>query len=172
MNWSALTASQKAEQVRALVQTKGYTYSQAAQALGTTRLSIAGVVDRADIRSSSGLNTHAPRPPKLTAGKAAMQRGSTAIAQEKARRARARAMADQPEDDTTGKRLLASQAWDPLPNSTPTRDRDPGGCRWPIGNDRPFLWCNEPTHKGVYCAAHHTLSCSPAWLATQKEKGK
>ena len=32
---------------------------------------------------------------------------------------------------------------------------DGGGCRWPIGDNSPFLFCNNPRHeKGSYCKGH------------------
>jgi hypothetical protein len=63
---------------------------------------------------------------------------------------------------TADLRYLKSQAWMPLPGSSPVKLEDlpkRGACRWPIGEDHPFLFCalsTEADHK--YCAAHHLLS--------------
>lgn len=59
-------------------------------------------------------------------------------------------------------RYLKSQAWMPLPGSSPVRLEDlptRGACKWPIGEDHPFLFCamsTEPDHQ--YFPSHHQLS--------------
>jgi hypothetical protein len=179
MTWAALTPHQKASQVQELVQTKGYTASEAAKALGTTRNAVIGVMDRNFIRPGSNLKSKRPSAEHLErksrAGRIAMERNSTAAAIEKTRRARAASMAPavpSTSEETTGRKLLAPDAWSPLPGSSPTRARDKDGCCWPIGDGRPFLWCNLPQADGRYCTEHLHMSRSPAWHAAQKEKGK
>lgn len=57
---------------------------------------------------------------------------------------------------------LKGSAWAPLAGSNPVPlVAIDGGCRWPIGEDRPYRFCGEPTHRGVYCAAHRALAYSP-----------
>ncbi len=59
---------------------------------------------------------------------------------------------------------LQGDAWAALPGTSPkplAAVSEARGCRWPIGEDRPFLFCGEPTHKGVYCAAPHAIAFRP-----------
>jgi hypothetical protein len=177
MNWTDLNSLQKTDQAEHLI-AKGYTYSQAAKALGTTRSAVAGALDRGIMRTS------APRPPRQRttpenrqpsqAGKTAMQRGSTAIAQEKARRARAKALSqtaepDATEEATTGRRLLAAEIWQPLPGSTPVPLDQRTGCAWPIGHGHPFLFCNEPVAAGhSWCPTHFAAGNRPVVVGTPK----
>ena len=100
------------------------------------------------------------------AGKTATMRGSTAIAQEKARRARAKKHAgltryvslDEPiaAIDTAP---LKSKAWLPLPGSKPVLlvDLEPNKCKWSVSDNSPYLFCGEPAHEGTYCRIHAQL---------------
>ena len=54
MNWTARTASQKAEAIRGLLEQHGLSFSQAAKQLGTTRLAVAGVAHRHGIEARGG----------------------------------------------------------------------------------------------------------------------
>jgi hypothetical protein len=181
MNWTDLSSIQKSEQAIELTEVKGYSYSQAAAALGTTRTAVAGAIDRARMRANN------PRPPRQRttpenrkpskAGKTAMQRGSTAIAQEKARRARAKKHAgltryvslDEPiaAVDTAP---LKSKAWLPLPGTTPVPLDQRTGCAWPIGEGHPFLFCNEPVHETghSWCKVHFALGNRPVIAGATK----
>lgn len=49
-----------------------------------------------------------------------------------------------------------SDAWVALPGSEPKGlvDLEPGDCRWPIGEDSPFLFCSLPVEHGHYCHTH------------------
>jgi GcrA cell cycle regulator len=172
MNWTDLSSIQKSEQAIELT-AKGYSYSQAAEALGTTRTAVAGAIDRARMRAGS------PRPNRQPsqAGKTAMQRGSTAIAQEKARRARAKKHAgltryvslDEPiaAIDTAP---LKSKAWVVLDGATPVSlaDHRDGQCRWPHG-EGPFTYCGLPVQPGKpYCTTHFALGNRPVVQGTPK----
>lgn len=58
---------------------------------------------------------------------------------------------------TQENRFLASDAWKPLPGSTPTPLETRAGCAWPVTSDRPYLFCNEPKADGkAYCDHHLT----------------
>ena len=69
-----------------------------------------------------------------------------------------------PEAEPGDMEALLGNAWAALPNSMPrpllavAKDN---GCRWPIGEDRPYLFCGEPIHKGSYCAAHAAVAFRP-----------
>lgn len=69
-----------------------------------------------------------------------------------------------PEAEPGDMEALKGNAWAALSNSTPrpllavAKDN---GCRWPIGEDRPYLFCGEPIHKGSYCAAHAAVAFRP-----------
>lgn len=59
---------------------------------------------------------------------------------------------------------LKGNAWAALPNSTPKpllAVSEAGGCRWPIGEDRPYLFCGGTIHRGVYCQAHASVAFRP-----------
>jgi hypothetical protein len=51
-----------------------------------------------------------------------------------------------------------AQVWAQLPDTTPVALGAVTGCRWPIGNALPFLFCNATTAGGSYCAAHAEMS--------------
>lgn len=43
----------------------------------------------------------------------------------------------------------------------PLLDLNPNDCRWPVTDDRPFLFCGEPkAGAGSYCACHKRMSVS------------
>lgn len=56
--------------------------------------------------------------------------------------------------------LAKGAAWQPLPGSTPVplMDLKPGQCKWPIGDEKPFLFCGKPCGDGSYCKAHARAS--------------
>ena len=59
---------------------------------------------------------------------------------------------------------LKGDVWAALPDTSPKpllAVSDDKGCRWPIGEERPYLFCGEPTHKGVYCATHYSVAYRP-----------
>jgi len=64
--------------------------------------------------------------------------------------------------------LHKSKAWLALPGSMPETLVDVEGCRWPIGEDRPYTFCACPQQAGSsYCATHAALS---AGRGTQSER--
>lgn len=56
-------------------------------------------------------------------------------------------------------RSLRGPAWRRLPGSSPVAliDLEPGMCKWPIGEEAPYLFCGEAC-EGVYCEHHQALS--------------
>lgn len=58
------------------------------------------------------------------------------------------------------KRALLGKAWTALPGSQPVSliDLGPGLCKWPIGQDRPYTFCGEPSGERSYCSHHAKLS--------------
>lgn len=67
-------------------------------------------------------------------------------------------------------KLAAGQAWKALPGSTPVplEELSRSGCRWPIGDEAPFLFCSEPSVLGRhYCEAHCSMS---AGRGTESER--
>lgn len=66
--WTQLTAQEKQQAVRQLVSEAALTYTQAAQRLGTTRVAIAGVVNRSEPKIVSfrgpAMRTEPPREPR------------------------------------------------------------------------------------------------------------
>lgn len=56
-------------------------------------------------------------------------------------------------------RRVSGSAWQPLPGTTPVAlvDLDHGACKWPIGKESPYRFCNAPTD-GPYCPHHADMS--------------
>ncbi len=165
--WQRLTPEQKQEEVRELVAGQGLTYSGAAELLGCSRVAIAGVVERSlrspkPIRSSSGLKNQ--KGVKGAAG------GGRTAKTKAAKKARARAkpkhagfhkfVALAIPEDAIERTPARQDVWEALPGSTPVPIADHhDGCRWPVGPDLPFCYCNEAvTGDKVYCAAHAAIA--------------
>jgi len=185
--WQALTAAEKTAEVRQAM-AEGKSYAQTAEALGTSRVAIAGVVERSrrspdPIRSSSGLKNQK----KGEAG------GKTRAAAKAAKKARARAkpkhagfhkfvalngnvqfwveLSDGREvfqclspvaipEGFVDRSAVSSGAWEALAGSTPVAlaDLPNGACKWAIG-DRPMLFCAEPVDGDKpYCSIHAALA--------------
>jgi hypothetical protein len=56
-------------------------------------------------------------------------------------------------------RHLLSSAWLPLPGSTPAPLESRKGCAWPVTQNTPHLFCNEPVPEGRYPYCAHHLNC-------------
>jgi hypothetical protein len=158
MAWSDLTPQEKQDAVRHAVQTEGLTYGMAAAQLGTTRLAVAGVIERTKksanpivSRSGAGNNAvKARRPPKK-------QKFLP-----KAKHAGLRSYISLPHLPIDQAAPARTDVWSALPGSTPVSVDDyTGGCRWPINEDRPFRFCGEPVEQGPYCPQHHHIAYKP-----------
>ena len=55
---------------------------------------------------------------------------------------------------------LKGEAWKADPNVKPVTlmDLEAGMCRWPLGDDKPFLFCGQHATAGSYCEHHHKWS--------------
>lgn len=163
--WSELTASQKADAIRPLLERDGLSYSQAAAALGVSRVTIAGVVDRAKRRGEPISNSHVAGWPRwrkkrtdnqIVARKAAEARKGPKTPKNPKRKHlgydRFVALLIPPGAETLTP-VLAS-AWDPLPGSSPVPLEHRAGCSWPLG-ESPFTFCNLPVQEGKSWCEHH-----------------
>lgn len=59
---------------------------------------------------------------------------------------------------------LKGDAWAALLDSVPRpliEVAADDGCRWPIGEERPYLFCGNPIHARHYCEAHHAMAFVP-----------
>ncbi len=165
--WDLLSPEEKIEHTRREVAVLGHSYSVAAANMGTTRHGVAGAINRAaltdnPIRSSSGLKNQ--KGVKGTAGGGRTAKTKAA--------GKARAKAAKPRhagfhkfialaipEIAVDRSAVASSTWAALPGSTPVAIADHVlGCRWPTGDDRPFLYCNDEVQTGVYCPAHAALA--------------
>jgi GcrA cell cycle regulator len=138
----------------------GLTATQCAAVLRTTRNAVIGKVHRMKYPKRKA-QKFKPAPASVLKpvakqtgnnGSAGKYRGLIAAA----RKARA-AIAPPPDMFTPDVATLAVGAWDALPGTAPVAleflARD--GCRWPIGEDSPFLFCACNAVIGSsYCAAH------------------
>lgn len=52
------------------------------------------------------------------------------------------------------------QAWEPISGLAPVAllDLEAGQCKWPVGQDSPYLFCGAPATHGHYCEHHHAWS--------------
>lgn len=135
--------------------------AQCAEAIGCglTRNAVLGKVHRLKLEKRRTVKASAARGGNGAAGK---YRG-VATAARKARAARLappkpeRVKLPPPDIFTPDASDLAVGAWNALPGTTPVSmellARD--GCRWPIGEDSPFLFCGCKAAAGSsYCATH------------------
>jgi hypothetical protein len=168
LSWSLLTPEEKQAAVRQAVATDGLTYSQAAIALGTTRVAIAGVVERSlrkpnPIRSSSGKKGGSA--PGAAGGRRTAKTKAANKARAKPRPARKipprlNAFSRLPSEESLPPVPARGDVWVELAGSSPIAIADHhDGCRWPVGPDLPFNYCNEAvTGEKVYCAAHAAIA--------------
>ena len=163
-DWTELTPPQKQQAVRTAIETDGLTYSQAARIFGTTRTAIAGVANRSK-KSPEGRivpKFQIAAPPRSNVRRKTGPKNATQIVQEKARRARAAAIApeaDEPLHAPAGSSY--DRAWVALPDTSPVAiEHHHDGCRWPIEvpGAVDYLRIAPPdSGKAVYCARHHAL---------------
>lgn len=172
MIWNEASPDEKREAVRAAIQVQGLSYGQAVKALDAPgRNAIAGVVERSK-KTANPIVTTAP-------AKLAQQRRSASEARKKKAPKPARPKHQgfnqlvplgPPVDLPV--RTISAKAWTALPGSSPIAIEDhKEGCRWPINDDLPFLYCNEALHEGSsYCAAHHKMSFRELPPKTKRRK--
>lgn len=165
--WHLLTPEQKREAVRPLV-AKGQSYAQVAEALGApSRSAIAGVVDnsrRFGNRPIETPNLEGRPKPDGTPRRHADKLKAPQIAQEKARRARAKALTTETPEPASD-RPAYDYAWDALPGSQPVRLEDhTTGCRWPVTVEGESVarFCNlDVGGTNRYCFGHMLLGTRP-----------
>lgn len=53
-----------------------------------------------------------------------------------------------------------STAWTPLPGTNPVPLTEITGCKWPVNESGPALFCNheKPDHQDSYCATHAAMA--------------
>lgn len=141
--------------LRAMIEDEHISYREAGERLGMSRAAAIGLGKRARPPIAS------PHPPGWERINRARQPVNTAVVQEKARIARARALEQpaafgQPSVDPTP---LRPTAWQALEGSTPVEiEHHTAGCRWPIEDAGRTLFCNQPTEQGVYCPTHAAMA--------------
>lgn len=159
-DWKALTGPQKADLIRPLILNDLLSYSQVAAIVGASRVAIAGVVDRNDIKSPFAKAPRPKRKPKPRPRPDPQVRFS-------------RIAPTQPialPADLVDRTPLKAGAWTALPGSAPRplHDLDTKGCKWPLG-DGPFSFCGQPAAVGrVYCAHHAALAYKPVERTARK----
>ncbi len=60
--------------------------------------------------------------------------------------------------------MLKGDVWKPVPGSEPKPlivVSIADTCRWPIGEEGPYLFCGNPIHKGQFCQHHHAIAYRP-----------
>lgn len=162
--WNRLSPAEKTVQVRQAVQYDNMTYSQAATALGApSRLAVAGVVDRAK-------KTSQPIIPSHSSGRGAVK------AKPKKKHAgfhKFVAIPGIPDDVLEAAFVPArTDVWEALSGSAPVsiEDHREHTCRWPVGLERPFLYCGAVAlDGGSYCASHAAVAFRPVPPARRKE---
>lgn len=163
--WRRLSTDDKRELVRQAVQHDSLTYTQAAERLGTSRVAIAGVVERAKrspnpIVSNSGLsyggNRRGTAGGKAFAKKVKANKGRAAA---KAKHAGFHKFVALPNLPLSVEPPARTDVWAALPGSSPVAIEDhTTGCRFPVGEDRPFTYCDLPIkNDSVYCLQHNAI---------------
>ena len=147
MIWTELTPAQKQDAVRQAVRAEGLTYAAAAERFGVSKNSIAGVMNAIDGRKGKKR-----RPP------ARANRGNKEPRPARKIPPRLNAFSRLPSEESLPPDLVpvSGGAWEALEGSSPVVIADHhDGCRWTIGADLPFLYCNEPVKAGSpYCPVH------------------
>lgn len=55
--------------------------------------------------------------------------------------------------------LHIGDVWNQVHDNPPVGQMERTGCKWPIGDDRPYLFCNHEIQDGSpYCPHHHSLA--------------
>lgn len=177
MTWAELSDADKRAQVRDAIMNRHESYGQAAARLGTTRNSIAGVVERSrrsgepiprmaterlqQVRRASVAKARAAKPPRPKKEKRVP----------KPRKPKFAFIPDIPED-AIDRVPARTDVWNALPGSSPVPvELHTNGCRFPIGADLPFAFCNEPVEDGPYCQQHSAIAFRPALPVTRLPKG-
>ncbi len=159
-DWTALTKEQKGALIRPYIEEQHLSYSQVAAIVGASRVAIAGVVDRNDIKSPFAKAPRPKRKPKPKPRPDPQVRFS-------------RIAPTQPialPADLVDRTPLKAGAWTALPGSAPRplHDLDTKDCKCPLG-DGPFSFCGQPVAVGrVYCAHHAALAYKPIERNTKK----
>lgn len=123
---------------------RGLTGGQIAVAMGTSRAAVLGKVRRLKLSF---------RVPKKT-------RGWSQAAKDRQARARIirKVFGEQPKPPKPSGTLRAD-TWNALPGSNPVPLEKLSGCKWPIGQEAPYLFCGE-AHAPArsYCPYHQAIS--------------
>jgi hypothetical protein len=67
-----------------------------------------------------------------------------------------------------------TKAFEALPGTEPTTLCDTTGCKWPIGEGKPFYFCNAAVAhlaSTPYCTAHLRIGVTPA-MAKKRGQGR
>lgn len=178
--WTQLTSEQKADAVRPLLERDGLSYGQAAQALGTTRVAIAGVVSRAKDRNQPIQHAYIERQTiarkKRTDNQVIAQKAAAA---RKVERAKAKPRPKKPHQgfvrfvgagEPADAAPIKASAWDALEGSTPVSLEHRTGCAWPV--EKPVgtgttLFCNLPEQEGKsWCPTHYAMGARVVAVGT------
>jgi GcrA cell cycle regulator len=137
----------------------GLSGSQIAAQMGLSRCQVMGKAARCGLTVGGGRSA----PTMTREARRAANRGRKA-----ARRRAAAGHGSTPGPETEPHRAARAEppadTWAPLPDTAPVAlaDLEPGMCRWPIGDDRPFRFCGCPAGRGFpYCAPHAVASIPP-----------
>lgn len=160
------------------MQTEGLTYSQAAARLGTSRLSIAGIIERTKnsanpiISGSGRKNGGSQQVKRLGAAKAHARKATKKKPKPRHAGLRALVALSVP---IAPKPIPPDEIWQPLDGVTPIaiEQHTEGQCRWIHGGEpgHPWMYCGEPVKpNSVYCAPHTAMAYRE--LPTVKAKRK
>lgn len=139
---------------------RGLTASQCAAQLGVTRNAVIGKASRL------GLNGRkSPILPRLPASVARARRNELQrqrlASKPKQPKLRQPRIKRQPMPELPpAPQKPRGEAWDAIPGIQPVSlvDLEAGQCKWPIGQDSPYLFCGAPATHRHYCEHHHAWS--------------
>ena len=66
-----------------------------------------------------------------------------------------------------------AKAFEALPDTSPVPLCETTGCKWPIGEERPFYFCNAAVAEIAtpYCTAHRKIGVTPAMVRKGRSNG-
>lgn len=144
------------------------TASQCARELGVTRNAVIGKVHRLQFEKRVDVSAKKLKGPGRFVGLvrgARKARGAKRVPPKPATIKRPPPEVFAPADDA-----VPLAAWDALPGTVPVTLEALGrtGCRWPIGEDAPFLFCGCATADGSsYCPTHKHIGAGKGTIGEQ-----
>lgn len=136
---------EKVESLKLLWLDRGLKCSDIGNLLGVTKAAVIGKVARLGLPKRRGATKpRPPRPSRAKGPRVSKPRPEHAV----------RIVLPKPEKPK-------GEAWTPIPGTTPVTltELEAGMCKWPVSEDKPFLFCGVKSIEGkTYCQHHYNWS--------------